>query len=414
MKVSIHFYPNVGKASKKDGLIPMYLRVCFNGSKAESRLNEEISYSEFRLWNTTTMRLDIRKAPLNVYLDNLEARFEYFTSDVSSLAEQNAAAIRDYVIEGIPTRVKRMTLMQFVNEYYQKTVVNNVNCAQGTIKNYRRAVNHLHNFLSHTKRQTMMLEELNFEFASDFKNYLVSNNAMIGKIGMTEVSAATVIKKFRTIFTLAVDQDRIRKNPFKQVKIKTKSPKRERLTVEQIKKIVSLDLHFWPHLPTYRDLFLFSIYTGLAYHDANSLTSLNLETKADGNIKLKLHRQKTEVITECFLPLQAIEIIKNYQKIQVAGYDKILPSRSNQKINAQLKKLAELAGIHIPLSTHIARHSFRQLLAEAEIFDVGVIKRMMGQSRNGDVDEVYYSVTEKALLNAKNKLEEFLTQNLDQ
>jgi hypothetical protein len=30
---------------------------------------------------------------------------------------------------------------------------------------------------------------------------------------------------------------------------------------------------------------------------------------------------------------------------------------------------------------------------------------MMGQSRNGDVDEVYYSITEKGLIDAKNKLE---------
>ena len=105
-------------------------------------------------------------------------------------------------------------MIQFVNENYQEAVVNNVNCAEGTVKNYRRAVNHLRNYLSYTNRESMLLEELNFEFASDFKNYLVSNNPMIHKIGMTEVSAATVIKKFRRIFTSAVDQDRIRRNPF--------------------------------------------------------------------------------------------------------------------------------------------------------------------------------------------------------
>jgi len=51
---------------------------------------------------------------------------------------------------------------------------------------------------------------------------------------MDEVSAATVIKKFRTIFNLAVDQDILTRNPFKQVKIKTKSPRKERLTMEQV------------------------------------------------------------------------------------------------------------------------------------------------------------------------------------
>lgn len=183
MKASIQFYPSIARVSKKDGMIPIYLRVCFNRLKAEWRLNEELTYKEFRMWNSGTMRLDFKDAPLNIYLNNLEARFEYFTSDESSLAGQTAATIRDYVIEGIPAKAKRMTLIQFVKEYYQEAVVNNVNCAQGTVKNYRRAVNHLRNYLSHTNRETMMLEELNFKFASDFKNYLVSNNPMINKIG---------------------------------------------------------------------------------------------------------------------------------------------------------------------------------------------------------------------------------------
>ena len=74
--------------------------------------------------------------------------------------------------------------------------------------------------------------------------------------------------------------------------------------------------------------------------------------------------------------------------------------------------LSSLAKTPIKLTTHIARHTFRQLLAEAGIEDYGVIKRMMGQSRNGDVDEVYYSITESRLLNAKLKFEEYLTINL--
>jgi hypothetical protein len=52
------------------------------------------------------------------------------------------------------------------------------------------------------------------------------------------------------------------------------------------------------------------------------------------------------------------------------------------------------------------------MLSEAGIEDYGVIKRMMGQSRGGDVDEVYYSITETRLLNAKEKFETFLIQNL--
>jgi len=226
---------------------------------------------------------------------------------------------------------------------------------------------------------------------------------------MTEVSAATVIKKFGTIFSQAVDEELIKVNPFKKVKIKTKSPRRERLTIEQVEKICQLDLTFFPYLSNYRDIFLFSVYTGLAYHDIMAMTWKNIEVKQDGNHKLSISRTKTDVITECFLPQQAIDIAMKYKKtVEAEITNRVFPYRSNKEMNCQLKVLAQLAAIPIRLTTHIARHTFRQLLAEAGIIDYGVIKRMMGQSRNGDVDEVYYSVTEKGLQDAKKNLDNLL------
>lgn len=131
--------------------------------------------------------------------------------------------------------------MQFVDDYFVNAVVNNVSRAAGTIKNYRRSINHLRNFLVQKKQENLVFEQLNYEFAVDFKNYQVSTNPGLNRTGMTEVSASGVIKKFRTIFSQAVDKELLTKNPFKQVKIKTKSPKRERLTIEQVRQLFHLD-----------------------------------------------------------------------------------------------------------------------------------------------------------------------------
>jgi integrase len=230
---------------------------------------------------------------------------------------------------------------------------------------------------------------------------------------MDEASAATVIKKFRTIFNQAVDQDILSRNPFKQVKIKTKSPRKERLTMEQVKTIFTLNLNLWPFLSVYRDIFLFSVFTGLAYKDAMELKWTNLHERSDGNIKLTITRTKSDVITECFLPKQAIEIARKYRVCHdPENAYKVLPYRTNQNFNSQLKLLAQLSGINIKLTTHIARHTFRQLLAETEIFDMAVVKRMMGHSSLSDIDGIYYHVTEKGLLDAKCKFEKYLNRNL--
>lgn len=412
MKASIVFFPNEAKKNPKTDRIPIYMRICFKRSKAESRLNAELPQKELPKWDPVVMRISERHSPINHQLNRLDEKFsDFLISHANDLPRYSAIHIKDYVLGN--DQLKSITVMKFVDDYFENSVCNNVSLKPGTVKTYRRAINHLNAFLSHKNQKSLLLEQINYEFASEFKNYLVNSNPQLGRVGMTEVSAAGVIKKFRTIITQAVDLDLLKRNPFKMVKIKAKSPRRERLTIEQVQKITQLDLKSFPFQQFYLDIFLFSVCTGLAYHDAMSLTWSNLELRKDGSYKLAINREKTDVIMECFLPEMAVKIVNKYRKSPESEItNRVLPNRSNQKLNDQLKILAQMAGIPIRLSTHIARHTFRQLLGEAAIIDYGVIKRLMGQTRNGDVDEVYYEITESKLLDAKNKLDVFLAKYL--
>ncbi len=413
MKASLVFYPNAIKSNVKNGKTPVYLRICYQRTKAETRLNVMLTRQEVMRWDPITMRIQDRNSPVNHYLSRIEQKFnEFLIMEATNLPKFEACHIRDYILGFQKSR--QIKVLEFVDKYFCDAVANNVGRTQATIKNYRRAINHLVNFLGSRKESGMLLLNLTYEVASDFKNYLVNSNPALDRIGMTEVSASCVIKKFRTIFSHAIDRDLITKNPFKLVKIKTKSPRRERLTLDQVKRLMNLDLTYYQAQILYRDLFLFSVFTGLAYHDLSSLEWKNLQLREEGKlIKLTISRTKTEVLTESFLPEMAIKLAmkyKNCSNSEITGL--VFPRRSNKEINSQLKLLANLAQIPVKLSTHIGRHTFRQLLAEASIEDYGVIKRMMGQSRNGDVDEVYYSVTESRLIAATNKLDLCLNQNL--
>jgi site-specific recombinase XerD len=408
MKASIVFFPNEPKKSVKTAKTPVYMRICYQRTKTETRLNIELGALEIMKWDPVTMRIMEKNSPVNHHLNRLEQKFqEFITLNATHLPKYSAHFMKDYVL-GNNHSLQR-SVAKFIEEYFAEAVTNNVNRSAGTIKNYRRSVNHFNNFLRLRKRENLSFAELNFEVAADFKNYLVNSDPINDRIGMTEVSAAGVIKKFRTIFDHAVDMELLSKNPFKLVKIKTKSPKRDRLTIQQVRDIVQLDMSYYPGREIYRDIFLFSVCTGLAYKDAVSLTWDNLELRENNGLKLTLRRIKSDIITESFLPTIATQIAAKYRK---TGAGNVLPYRSNKEINSQLKFLSQIAKIPIKLSTHIGRHTFRQLLAEAGIEDYGVIKRMMGQSRSGDVDETYYSITESRLINAKNKFECFLNQNL--
>ncbi len=412
MKASIVFFPNEAKKNQKTGKIPVYMRICHRRLKCESRLNAEITSLELIRWDSITMRLSGGNCAINHILERLNQKFQdCLILNSTTMPSITAEWIKDYVLGKINSQQR--SVLQFVDDYFQNGIAKNANKSPGTIKTYKRAINHLVKFLGFRKQKTLTFEHLDYIFASDFKNYLVNTNLPLNKFGMTEASAAVIIKKFRSIFSQAVAQELLLKNPFKLVKIRTKSPRKERLTVHQVKFIWKLDLNDFPYQQPYRDIFLFCVFTGLAYNDAMSLTWLNLERRDDGNIKLTINRQKSEVITESFLPSYAIDIAKKYQTTAECEIrHNVLPKRSNKEVNSQLKTIANMTGIPIKLTTHTARHTFRQLLAEAGIADYGVIKRMMGQSRRGDVDEVYYEVTENRLLEAKTKFEYYLNQNL--
>lgn len=412
MKASLFFYPNRAKIRKKTGKTPVYLRTYLNGKKAEIRLNVDLTEAQFLYWDPVLMRVSEKKSLINQYLNNIELKFqEFLAANGHRLPALNASYIRDSIL-GYSKDVQT-SVLKFVEKYYTEAVINNINRTPGTIKNYRRSINHFKKFLADRKQENLSFQHLTFEVAQDFKNYLVSSDPAKGRIGMTEVSASGVIKKFRTIFADAAEKNLLQMNPFKKIKIRTKSPAKERLTIEQVWKIYNLDLGDYPGSEVYRDIFLFCVYTGLAYRDVMNLSRANLEFREDGEIKMTVRRLKSEVLTECFLPDPAKSTIHKYS---ISGEEisgaKLLPQRSNQKLNSQLKLISNLANISLKPTTHTARHTFRQLLAEAGVEDFGVIKRMMGHTRNGDVDEIYYVITEKRLLTAKNKLNSYLISNL--
>ena len=412
MKASLIFFPNTAKKNQQSCKVPLYLRVWYKKGKAESRLNFDLTPDQLKLWNGITMRLQERNAAVNHYLNRIESTFhDFLIANATRLEEHSAADIRDAVL-GLK-KDNYPTLLTFVDSYFESTVMNNSNIAPGTTKVYRRSINHLKAFLSFKKQETLLINQVNYEFASEFKNFLVCKNEKLDRAGMKEVSAAGVIKKFRRIFTHAVELDLLTKNPFKQVRIQTKSPRKQRLSAEQVGKIYKLDLTLWPSLPLYRDIFLFSAFTGLAYSDAISLSFSNLDKRSDGNMKLFLGRQKSAVVTESFLPTPAIDIISRYSKEYHADViNKIFPCRSNKEINSQLKLIAQMIGVQFSLTTHTGRHTYRQLLGEAGIGDDAVIKRMMGHSRRGDIDDVYYKVTDTNLFEAKEKFQNFLNKFL--
>jgi integrase len=231
-----------------------------------------------------------------------------------------------------------------------------------------------------------------------FIEYLKTPIPKQGKIGMNSQSVNSIVKNVKPIFNKLLFEEQIKTNPFVGIKVPFKKADKPRLTNEYFVKIDKLDLSKNSTLEVYRDIFLFLSYTGLSYCDAADLTYSDIK---NGVIDLK--RKKSKVQTKQFLTKQILQLIEKYKNMIPEG--RILPKRSLDKMNLNLKLIGAKAGIEFPLCTYTARRFFRQSISEAGIHEELVIKTLMGHTSTNDIDSHYFYISDEILKEAKKKLQ---------
>lgn len=119
-----------------------------------------------------------------------------------------------------------------------------------------------------------------------------------------------------------------------------------------------------------RDLFVFQIFTGLAYIDMVKFDNSSVVV-VDGKKIIKSNRQKTD---ESFISL----LLPEAEKILIK-YAYKLPIISNQKYNDYLKLLQAGSCITKNLTSHVARHTYATWLLNKGI-PIETVSRAMGHS----------------------------------
>ena len=159
-------------------------------------------------------------------------------------------------------------------------------------------------------------------------------------------------KCLKALLNRAVLFDRLRQNPYDRLKGKFKRGERERidfLTDEEMAAFESLHPMSGSKMSMARDLFVFQMFTGLAYSDAQNFDIGDYKL-IDGVWKNTGERIKTGVAYTSQLLPPVVEILERYNW-QV-------PHLDNADYNRCLKALGMACGIERPLHSHMARHTF--------------------------------------------------------
>ena len=151
----------------------------------------------------------------------------------------------------------------------------------------------------------------------------------------------------------------------------------EYLTEDEIEAIESLHPMEGTQMAMARDLFVFQMYTGLSYSDAQAFDISEYRKEAGGGTaghSRWVHvgqRIKTGVSYVSVLLPQAVDVLERY------GMQ--APKINNIQYNASLKVIQQALGIRTKLHSHLARHTFatRALRLGAKIENVS---RMLGHT----------------------------------
>lgn len=201
-------------------------------------------------------------------------------------------------------------------------------------------------------------------------------------------TSASYIAKAKTIVQYALDNGKLKINPFQGLKVTRKSKRIDYLNNEEISVLQNARLSN-ASLQRVLDTFLFQIGSGLSYSDCYELTPEDIQ-ETDGTYYIKKNRHKTGVqFTSVLLPI-AVAVLKKY--------DYSLPKYCNQKVNTYLKSIGTLLNLNHNLTSHLGRKTYGHLLLNDYGVRMETVAKCLGHSNAKTTAKYYAEVSEETIL----------------
>ena len=263
---------------------------------------------------------------------------------------------------------------------------------QGTRKRYHTLMNRLTEYGKLTRWEDVTVENITL-----FDSWLHQLND-----GAISDSAVYNYHKCLKALLHRADQfGKIDRNPYERMKLKRGEKENiEYLTEDEMKAFERLLVPDGSLMAVSHDLFVFQMYTGLAFSDMQAFDIRQYRKEGDTYQHIG-ERIKTGVAYVSQLLPPAVRIIEKY-----GGR---LPKIDNADYNHNLKALGVMAGITITLHSHLARHTFAtymlrngakienvsRMLGHTNITQTQRYAKVLAQSVHDDFDRVAEKIKDK-------------------
>ncbi len=260
----------------------------------------------------------------------------------------------------------------------------------------------LNSFKKFRKDEDIMLDCLTSEIMEAYE-------AWHHKRGVAPNTISFYTRILRAVYNRAVENDIIEnRNPFRKVYTGVDKTVKRALPLTVIKKIKALDLSLNASLDFARDMFLMSFYLrGMSFIDMAFLKKTDLK---NGYVTYRRRKTGQQLIIEWTKEMQMIldkypenesdyllPIIRNTGTNERCTYRNV-----GYNINHNLKTIAGMVGVTIPLTLYVARHSWASA-AKAKGIPLSVISEGMGHDSE-TTTQIYLASLDTSVVDKANTL----------
>lgn len=385
------------KNPRKNGALPVMCRITVNGTKSAFSCKIDTA-SE--IWangkangksdeaKKINRDLDAIKASIRNHYKNIQERDSYVTAE----KVKNAFL-------GISMQYETLlTIYEQFNIDFDKMVKAGLR-SDSTQEKYTTVYKHLKEFIKYKyKLSDIGLRDITPAFITDFEIFLRTEK------GCSTNTVAVYMMPLRKMITIAQKNRVLLYDPFADYSISWEETDRGYLDSKEIKVLMTTP-NRTKKQEFARDMFLFSIFTGLAFIDLFTLSENDLLRSEDGHIWVMKRRGKTDVESVVRLLEIPCQILEKYDGLGENG--RVFPIKSYRNIMYHIKNVAKHCGIEKRVSWHIARHTMATEVCLTNGMSIETLSKILGH-KSIKTTQIYAKVTQKK----NNKDMDFLENNL--
>ena len=321
---------------------------------------------------------------------------ERLTRIVRRMESRGTVLSADDIVEEFKLYRSRYSLFRFM----ESVIMNLKEC--GKIRTAETYTATLQSFSRFRRGRDLMLDEITPDIIQAYEAYLRVRGAVPN-------TTSLYMRILRAVYNRAVESEAIeQRNPFRHVYTGTERTVKRAIPIAAISRIKNLELPRGSKMDFARDMFMLSFYLrGMSFVD---MAFLRKKDRADNHVTYR--RRKTGQRLDIAWTKEMQSIVEKYPPNPTQYLLPILTNPLSDEriayrnrascINRQLKTIARMTNLKIPLTLYCARHSWASA-ARTKGIPVSIISEGMGHDSEATT-QIYLASLETSVIDRANAL----------